>query len=39
MENVFSDVDVPKLAENQAKLWEESLTEKKFIQFFEKYAK
>ena len=39
MENVFSDVDIPKLSENQAKLCEESLTEKRFIQFFEKYAK
>ena len=39
METFFSDVDIPKLFENQAKLCEENLTEKRFMQFFEKYAK
>ena len=28
MENFFSDVDIPKLSENQTKLCEENLTEK-----------
>ena len=28
MENFFSDVDIPKLSENQVKLCEETLTEK-----------
>ena len=30
MENFFSDVDIPKLSENQIKLCEENLTEKDF---------
>ena len=28
MKNFFSDVDIPKLSENQVKLCEENLTEK-----------
>ena len=28
MENLFSDVGIPKISENQAKLWEENLTKK-----------
>ena len=30
MENFFSDVDIPKLSENQVKICEENLTEKDF---------
>ena len=37
MEIFFSDADTPKLSENQAKLCEESLTEKD-LNFFEKCA-
>ena len=39
METFFSDADIPKLSENQAKLCEEKFNCRRFIQFFEKYAK
>ena len=34
MENFFSDVDIPKLSENQAKLCEENLTKKDLYNSF-----
>ena len=39
METFFSDVDIPKLPEIQAKLCDEKFNWRRFIQFFEKYAK
>ena len=33
MEIFFSDVDIPKLSENQAKIFEEDLTEKDIYNF------
>ena len=38
METFFSNVDIPKLSEDQANLLE-NFNRKRFIQFFEKHAK
>ena len=38
MEKFFSNVDIPKLSEDQAKFLE-NFNRKRFIQFFEKHAK
>ena len=39
IKNFLNAIDVPKLSENQVKLCEKDLTEKRFIQVFKKHAK